>query len=255
MATRFVAAAKPMETLSSMTDEQLALRFQQRGDLAALKELRKKNSSYVGANVQRFALGPGHIPASVLAAKADELLVDAARTFKVGTGATFKTHLFNHLRRLDRFTKANANIAYKPESRSNLLTNFNNQVALLTETKQRQPTAEEIADHMSIPVTHVMRMQKSQRREIPWSHGTGTSNAANEKARVDMILDDVSHQLTPDELKVFNLLTGRGGKKKITAGGEIARVTGFSQAKVSQLRTSIANRIKPHLGETVRGAV
>jgi DNA-directed RNA polymerase specialized sigma subunit len=234
------------------SEEALALAFQ-RGDLEALRRLRSRTNDLVLASSRRFQTGPGHIPVTVLNAKADELLVDAARTYKPGTGATFRTHLFNHLRRLDRFTKANANIAHKPEARANMITNFNQQYALLADKKQRPPTPSEMADHMSIPVEHVQLMMSSQRREIPWSHGTGTSNASMNEAHVNMVLSNIRHELTPDEIKVFDYLMGTNGKKKTAVGGEIAKGTGFSQAKVSQLRTAIAKKIQPHLsGMTAR---
>lgn len=241
-------------TTGIQSEERMAVAVQG-GDLRALAALRTSTAGFMAAQVQRYAMGPGHIPRAVFAAKADELLVAAAKSYDPKAGATFRTHLFNHLRRLDRFTKANANIAYKPEARANLLTNFNNQVAILTESKQRPPTPEEIADHMSLPLHVVARMQSSQRREIPWSQGEGaTSNAEMNAARVTQVLDDVAHELTADELLVFNLLTGRGGEKKTLAGGAIAKATGFSQAKVSQLRTRIAARIQPLLGVQVRSA-
>ena len=228
------------------TAESLALAYQ-RGDHMALKDLRIRCSSIVQASVQRFMTGPGHIPRAVMEAKADELLVDAARTYKANTGASFNTHLFNHLRRLDRFTKANANVAKKPEARSNLITNFNQQYTILSEQKQRPPSAEELSDHMSIPLTQVQMMMSTQKREIPWSHGTGTSNAMMDNAHVDMVLANIAHELTADEARVFDHLMGKNGKKQTSVGGELARLTGFSQAKVSQLRTSIAKKIKPHL--------
>lgn len=235
-----------------MTEEQLAVAYQTKGDIAALAQLRVRVAPMMKATVDRYMTGPGHTSRFVMETKADELLVDAAKSFKPNAGAAFKTHLFNHLRRLDRFTKANANIAYKPESRANMLSNFNNQYAILTESKQRPPTEAEIADHMSIPLPVVQRMLKTQKREVPWSQVQGVSHQGMEDAKVTMILDDVSYRLTPDEKLVFDHITGRNGKKKVVSGGELAKVTGFSQAKVSTIRKRIAMLIQPMLGSTVQ---
>lgn len=230
------------------TDEELAVAFGKRGDIVALSELRRRCASVIQSQVLRYITGPGHISRAALEAKADELLVEAAKNFDPKAGAAFKTHLFNYLRRLDRYTKANANIARVPEARAGLITLFSTQMKVLEDQKHRPPTNEELADHMSWPVSSVELMRKSMKREIPWSQVGGPQEQTMESARVTQLLDDIYYELAPDERVVFEHLTGRG-RKKMTQGQQIARATGFSQAKVSMLRTSIANRLKPYLGD------
>ena len=101
---------------------------------------------------------------------------------------------------------------------------------------------------MSWPVGDVRRMRSSLRREVPWSVMQGTQDQSMEQARIQLVLDDVYFELTPDEKVVFDHLFGLHGKKKLQKGQDIARETKFSQAKVSQLRSKIADRIRPHLG-------
>jgi len=233
------------------TNEDLVFMYQ-KGDMRALDQLRINVGPIVNAQVNRYISGPGHISRAALMAKADELLVDAARTYKRGTGAAFTTHLFNHLRRLDRYTKANANIAKMPEARANSITNFQNRVKELEDIKGRPPTDEEIADYMNIPVEEVRRMKKSLGREISESQLGGVSSVPYQHGNpvLDQLLEDIYFELTPDEKIVFDHLFGRHGKKKLKTGNEIARATGFSPAKVSQLRASIARKMKPHIGTT-----
>lgn len=229
------------------TNEDLVLKYQ-KGDIAALNELRSNVRYQVQGQVTRFINGPGHISRAAMEARADELLVDAAKTWKPGS-AMFQTHLHNYLRRLDRYTKANANISKVPELKANMITSFTTQSSILQDQKGRAPTREELADHMQISLKTVDHMNRSMRREVPWSH-VGIDHQANmEQARVNELLDDIEFELTPDERKVFVLIMGKSGAKKVTTGGDLARATGFSQAKVSMLRTSIAKKIQPHLGD------
>ena len=47
--------------------------------------------------------------------------------------------------------------------------------------------------------------------------------------------------------KVFDYLTGQSGSQKITSTGEIARREGWVDSKVSQLKKSIARKMKRYL--------
>lgn len=228
-----------------MTDEELALRWQKNKDLMALNQLRVSNQRLIKSQTIKYAKSP--VPMAVIESKADELLVKAADTYKPGKGAKFKTHLFNHLRRLDRFVKARSNIAYLPETVANKITTFENARRELTDQKGRAPTDEELADHLSWPLKEVKRQQKSVRLDIAASGIGGEHAASLEDARHQQLLHDIVYELTPDEQKVFFHIMGMKGHKKTESGREIASLTGFSQAKVSNLRKSIAKKLEPHL--------
>lgn len=233
------------------TVEDLVVQYQKKRDQVALNAVREHSRNIVYHHVNRFLQGPGHIPRPVMEAKADELLVQAADSFDPKAGASFTTHLFTHLRRLDRFTKANANVARTSEARAGMIVAFQNAMKELEDQKRRPPTDEELADHMSIPLTTIQMMRKTVRREVPWSQIAAPQEQAMERAKHDQVFDDIYYELTPDERVVFEHLLGRG-RKQLSAGQDIAKATGFSQAKVSVLRTRIAERIKPYLGTQQR---
>jgi DNA-directed RNA polymerase specialized sigma subunit len=228
-----------------MSDEELALKWQKNRDMLALSQLRASNKRLIKSQVSKFRRSP--VPMSVIESKADELLVKAADTFQAGKGASFKTHLFNHLRRLDRFVKARANIAYLPETTANKITVFENAKKELADKKGRPATAEELADHLHWPIKEVKRQQKSVRLDIASSAIAGSHAADLTDARHQQLLHDIVYELTPDEKKVFAHIMGMGTAKKTDSGREIAALTGFSQAKVSNLRRSIAAKLEPHL--------
>jgi hypothetical protein len=66
-------------------------------------------------------------------------------------------------------------------------------------------------------------------------------------ARHKQLLHDIYWELTPDEKMVFEYLFGMNGKKKVDTGKDLSRLTGFSQPKVSVIRSSIAKKLEPHL--------
>jgi DNA-directed RNA polymerase sigma subunit (sigma70/sigma32) len=228
-----------------MTDEQLVARWQKNRDLVALSKLRMSTQRIVRSQTSKFRNSP--VPMAVIESKADELLVKAADTYKPQSGAQFKTHLFNHLRRLDRFVKQRSNIAYIPEGTASKITAYNNARDLLTSQKGRAPTPAELADHLSWPLTEVNRLNRSVRLDIPSSAIGGHHQMDLTDARHQQLLHDIVHELTPDEKKVFDHIMGWNGKKKSDSGREISFLTGFSQAKVSNIRKRIARKMEPHL--------
>ena len=57
----------------------------------------------------------------------------------------------------------------------------------------------------------------------------------------------IRYQLTPDEEKVFDYLTGQGGKPRIDSTSVIAKREGWKDSKVSQLKKSIMLKLKDHV--------
>lgn len=224
-----------------MTDEELVERWQRNKDQQALDELRRGTRALVQSQVNKYRANM--VPTAAIEAKADQILVQSATSFKAGRGATFRTHLFGNLRRLNRFSAARSNIATIPEARTQKIGVYQRMHEELTARKHRPPTAAELADELSWPLSEVLTMQRSLRRDIVGSQMQAPPRLDTSDARTRALIDDIWWELTPDEKRVFELLT----KRKMTKGQDIARVTGFSQAKVSQLRTAIGRKMEEHL--------
>lgn len=228
-----------------MNDEELVAKWQGSRDVTALNELRQRTARVTSSQVNKYSSSP--IPRTVLESKADELMVEAANTYKPGMGAIFRTHLFNNLRRLDRFVKQRANIARIPEGRASKITVFNQAQQQLTDEKKRPPTDMELADFLSWPVTEVVLQRRSVRRDIPSSAISGQHQVDLTDARHQQLLHDIVWELTLDEKTVFEHLFALNGKQRADSGKELSRLTGFSQPKVSILRKRIAKKLEPHL--------
>lgn len=187
------------------------------------------------------------VPMSVIEAKADQILVQSANTFRPLAGAKFKTYLFGNLRRLNRFSAARSNIATIPEARAQKIGVYQRVYDELKEQKRRPPTAAELADELNWPLNEVMTMQRSVRMDIITTQVSAPPRLDTADYKTQQLIQDIWWELTPDEKKVFEHIVGTQGKKRLEKGKDIARATGFSQAKVSQLRKSIAKKMEAHL--------
>lgn len=228
-----------------MRDEELVKAWQERRDYAALEELRRRTKPLVQSQVNKYRSNA--VPQPVLEAKADQIFVQSANTYRHGTGATFRTHLFTNLRRLNRFSAARSNVGTIPEARAQKIGVYQRAYDDLQARKHRPPTAQELADELNWPLSEVTTMQRSLRRDIASSGLQAPARMDTTEARYAQLIDDIWWELTPDEQVVFAHITGTRGRRKLTKGQDIARATGFSQAKVSQLRTSIAKKMERHL--------
>lgn len=226
------------------TDEELVLRWQKRRDKQALDELRRGTRPLVQSQVNKYR--SNSVPMAAIEAKADQLLVQAVDSYKPGRGASFRTHLFNTLRRLNRYSAARSNIATIPEARTQQIGVYQRVYEDLMSQKRRPPTAMELADELQWSLSQVMAMQRSVRRDIVGSQMKAPARLDTTDARTRELINDIWWELSPDERVVFEYIEGRG-RRKLVKGQDIARATGFSAAKVSQIRSSIARKMERHL--------
>lgn len=229
----------------AMNDEELVLRWQKSRDLASLDELRRATRPLVQSQVNKYRANA--VPQAVLEAHADQILVESANSYRPGAGATFRTHVFGNLRRLNRFSAARSNIATIPEARTQHIGVYQRVHDNLQSEKGRPPTTSELADELNWPRSQVLTMQRSLRRDIASTQLPRQAVMDTLETRRKHVLEDIWFELTPEEKIVYEHLTGSHGRKKLEKGQDIARVTGLSQAKVSQLRTAIGHKIEVHL--------
>lgn len=226
-------------------DEELVARWQKTRDVQALNELRRALRPLTQSQVNKYR--SNSVPQAVIEAEADKILVASADSFRPATGASFRTHVFNNLRRLNRFSIARSNIATIPEARAQNIGMFQRVYDDLNDRKQRPPTTSELADELAWTPKQVTVMQRSLRRDIVSSAVPGAQELRMDEARKAQLMDDIWYELTPDEQRVFAHITGRGGVVKTDKGQDIARLTGFSQAKVSQVRSAIGRKMERYL--------
>jgi DNA-directed RNA polymerase sigma subunit (sigma70/sigma32) len=222
--------------LNAGSDEELVARWQRTHDIAALNALRTSVRPLIISQVNKYRTNA--VPTPLLEAEADRLVVEAAGSFRPTAGASFRTYAFTALRHLNRFSAARSNIATIPEARAQKIGLYQRVNEDLMARKNRAPSPSELADELMWPLSEVMTMQRSLRRDIASpEHAPGE---VQHEARIGQLMHDIRAELTPDELRVYDLIT----RQKVQKGQDLARRTGFSQAKVSVLRTAIARKME-----------
>ena len=201
--------------------------------MESLKPIRNKH-------VNRFASANVHRPA--LEARADQIMIDALRTYDPKR-SQMNTHLETNLLALDRFTKKRQNLSRVTEGRLRMVGPYQRSRAELIDDLGREPTSIELSDHMKVSQKQIVKLELELKRDeisslVPETKDSWVSDDALDK-EVMLLLHTT---LTPEELLVWEYLTGTGGKPKIIKGTDIAKKLKWSNAKVSQRKKSIERK-------------
>lgn len=199
-------------------------------------------------HVNRYA---GNVPISrpALEGEVTRLTVKALKSYNPTRGAQLSTFVTGQLKGINRFVTQHQNVSRITEDRSQKIGRYQRATSALNESLGRPPTAQEIADEMRVSVRTVNRLAQEMRPDLLAS-GAEHDPFLNEEPRSREILRLMyPYAFTLDEQRVFEYLLGLNGKEKELKTGKIARALGWSDSKVSQIRASIANKVKPYLHE------
>ena len=185
----------------------------------------------------------GVLPDVVIKKHAHKYALDAFKSYDVSKGADIKTHLFNHLSKLSRLNYDNQNVVKIPEHQILQISHYNNSVQHLTDKLGREPSYEDISDHMVIPVAHVKRIAGHvNRKDYTYDSDHEDMQQGNIQASPESLyLKDAFHRLTPVEQGQFQDLTGYNGTTPLKPG-EFGKKHNMKSYEVSRLKTSLAKR-------------
>lgn len=200
----------------------------------------------ISSTYRPFA-GQVPIPQAALHAEAVNQAIGAMRKYDPNheSGAQLASWVRSQVR-LNRYVTQHQNLSRITDSRAQRIGDYQRAVSHLSEHLEREPTTHEIADHMKRPVKMVERLINELRPDILAS-GAQEDPFIEETPRSQEILMLMEYELTPTELQVFELITGRNGKPKITSTSQIAKRLKWNDSKVSQVKKSIADKMHPYL--------
>jgi DNA-directed RNA polymerase sigma subunit (sigma70/sigma32) len=152
----------------------------------------------------------------------------------------------NNLKGLNRFVKKHQNFTRIVETQANKIGDYQRAKGSLSEELGREPTTLELSDRLKMSFKKVGRMEKELRKDsfaaLP-SQDLVESNPFEKVLPIHReVIEMLPYELTIDEQKVFNHLFGRGGNRKDTSTGGIARKLGWSDSKVSQIKKSVSQK-------------
>jgi len=228
------------------SDAELIKSWKSRRDQAAYAELKSRYKLMVlkQANIYRSA----PIAFENIVSQAWLLFDDAVNSFNPNMGAGFSTRLGYTLKRLDRYVKTYQNMARIPENQSAQIGTVNRARGELRLQLGREPSDHEVGKKLKLKTKVVTTLRRAQRKDL--FEGLFEENPIDMDTRsesIDYVLRNARFELNQQEREVYDRLMGFGGKPKARSRATLAKSLGMSQGRLSQITSSIAKKIKPHL--------
>jgi len=187
------------------------------------------------------------MPPAVIQAEHNKQFLRALRTYDPEKGK-LGTWVGSHLKKApQRFLTTYQNPARIVETRTGAKRGiFDNAVATLDDQYGREPTSQELSEHLGWSLPEVERAQSEGRKALYASTMPfGLDPTTNMPSRATEIARFIKPELSPEETLVWEHTTGESGKPQLKPG-EIATRLNMSPSKVSRLRNSIAEKIKKY---------
>ena len=165
---------------------------------------------------------------SYLEMEAKRLAVEAFETYDPNQGAALSTYIASRLPKLSRVVYSTQNTARLSETRNLLFHTYFTANNDLRDRHGREPTNEELADHLGWSEKKLDKFQRqSQRKEFVESEDHPDVDEAE-----DHLVDYVYHDLTPIQKSIFEHSTGYQGKAKLS-GAQIQKKLKVTQGQLS----------------------
>jgi DNA-directed RNA polymerase specialized sigma subunit len=192
------------------------------------------------------------VPDYLLRAKVHQLAVKAFDSYdpKKFKNVSLGTHVFNNVKRVSRTVYENQNVARVPEHRVAKIGTFQNVKGFLEGDLGREPTSAELSSKLGWSLKDVNMMENSIRKDLMYSGdllGDYSKGDTFDEERDRDLIDFIYYELAPEEKLVYEYLTGKYGKPKLKAT-DIAQKLSMSDAKISRIRSRIAEKIEQHRG-------
>lgn len=180
------------------------------------------------------------VPAAALESKGRQLAAEALKTYDPNRGAAIGTHITSRLRKLSRHVYPYQNVARLPENKQLMFNTFNVAQNQLVDTLGREPTTEEMADNLKWTPRKVADFQKSfGRRELVESEGVTMEGSESQS----ILTDFYYHGLPPDDKRIFEDITGYGGKTP-QSNTQLRRKYKLSQGQLSYKKRKFVEDIQ-----------
>lgn len=192
-------------------------------------------------NSAMTSYAPGH--AKDLAVKAATLSLQALKTYDPEKGTDPSTHVFNNLKRLNRYANRRQNIIPISERASQEYRMVQDAKARFIDTYDREPSDLELADETGYSLKKIQKIlsgAKVTSSTAMVNPETNTSNMFSSDVTEDDYFDYVYRSVGPIDQKIMEWSTGRNGQPALS-NGDIAKKLKITPAAVSQRRSKILN--------------
>lgn len=193
----------------------------------------------------------GNLPRPYLEARAKALAVEAIDTYEPGRAA-LNTHVTNRLKKLSRDVYTHKDAVRVPEHKQLKINTFLKAQRELMSEHGREPTAQELQDHLGWSPALVSKVQAAMNSELLESEDVGGGLFERQSVWApdndDAIVDMFYYDLTPQDQQIFEHSTGYGGKP-ILSNAELTKKLGITQAQLSYRKRKLVDRLKEAIDE------
>jgi DNA-directed RNA polymerase specialized sigma subunit len=185
------------------------------------------------------------MPPAAIHAEFNKQFVKALQSYDPNKGAALGTWVSTNLQKAQRWVTTHQNTARIPENRVYKIGMFETARNQLDDQLGRDPTHQELADHLGWTEREVVHMATQVRKaniSSAWEHDP-TEILPSREAEV---LKLIKFELSPEERLVYEHTVGEGGRQTLRPS-EIATRLGYSPSKVTRLRQSIDQKIKKYM--------
>ena len=189
----------------------------------------------------------GTLSRDTLETQAKVLAAGAIKSFNPDAGTALATHVTNQLQKLSRTVYTHSQAARLPEHKVIGMVSFHAAQEHLKDELGHDPSAAELADHMGWGTERVQEFQRAYGRKEML--GSGEFNPATFPVadQHDPIVSFVYHDMSPPQQRLFEHITGFGGKEPLS-NTEIMK-----QHKLTQGQLSYQKRKMIDLFNTAQG--
>ena len=176
---------------------------------------------------------------SYLMGEAKRLAVEAFATYDPSQGASLSTYIASRLPKLSRVVYSSQNASRLSETKALLFNTYHAATNELLGRHGREPTNEELADHLGWAPKKLETFQRqSQRKEFIESEDHPEDLEAE-----DHLVDFIYHDLPPLQKSIFEYSTGYQGKPKLS-GAEIMKKLNLTQGVLSYQKALIVKAVE-----------
>jgi RNA polymerase primary sigma factor len=211
----------------------------------ALEKLLKTLDGPIHAAINVFRAAP--MPQATMELEAKRIAVQAIKGWDSSAGMTLGPYVGTQVRqKLYRYVATYQNVGRIPEEQVGQIGKLNVAIEGLGEKLGREPTTEELADHLAIPTAHVARLRKSLRKDI---FESSVEEEGFEAVKSDLNFERAMmayYGMNDQEKQVFDFALGAHGQPKLSPG-DMAKRLGVGNSRISALKESVARKIQPYL--------
>lgn len=174
--------------------------------------------------------------------------VNALKEYDASLGMSIANYVTTSVKqKLYRYVGTYQNVARIPEYKIRQIGPLRDATTELTNKFGREPTTDELADHMGVAVSHVTGLRRLLRKDLTEEGGGGVDQFEAFEHDPDYERAIMAYySMNQAEKQVFDYSLGAHGQKQLQTN-DIALKLKISAGRVSQIKKSIALKIKPYI--------